>query len=49
MTEYRDPTLGHARPLTWVVPINHVGQFRLVVKCEYPRNVSLVLPELDPD
>ena len=50
MTEYREPTLelGQLVGDGWLAPTTHVGQFGLVVKCEYPRKVLLVLPLL-PD
>jgi len=45
--EYPEPVVGHPVPGV-LAPTNQVGQFRLVVKCEFPRKVLLVLFEAEP-
>ena len=45
VTEYREPAILFGQlPLGWLTPTTHVGQFRLVVKCEVPRKLLLVEP-----
>ena len=46
MAEYKEPTFvfvvfGHPA-VGWLLPTTQVGQFGLVVKCEFPRKAVLV-------
>jgi hypothetical protein len=44
VTEYSEPTVTVAGQDDGLVPTTQVGQFGLVVKCEFPRKLLFVLP-----